>query len=196
MSEFTLLKRVARHIRYRKLDSLINQPIEIKSDMDELHPYLIQLALQVCTTEQILEFQPFNTLAYAKYGLIDIAINVSPELLEKDCHKGVRFLSEMGWLDKQGFSEDESMSCLQDVWNEISEGKAFIQLYLQAQRVIKREQSDSNDIRLDEGTKQILDKLRPFGLPLVLYPLPNTLVITDAFLTNASSIGMWRNFYL
>ena len=162
MSEFALLKRIVRHIRYEKLDKLVNRAIPVEN-WNVLESSILNLISPICSQNQVIVIPPINLLAFAKYGLLDTTIEVSPELLANSSRKGIRFLDEMGWLDMMGFAPDEEASCLTDIWKDIDKNKAYLQLYLQAQNFDDDVAPSIDTTELDEESLRVLRKLMSLG---------------------------------
>lgn len=190
MPSISLLKAIAREIRYRELDFLIGQEIKlstfesIESDLKEfLRVNLISHVTSLDTSPKTMS----GTMA--KYGFLDITFRVDPILLEQSCRSGLELLKDLRFIDfdatlkevKDGFQEDaqivtDNLICLEQLNESLSSSKTFLRIFLESERI------------KGKGSHM-------FGILPPDY-LPKTFTIRDACIANSDFVWFHKYFYL
>lgn len=188
----SLVKQLARTIKYRPLPELIGQKItihgldSIASDVQHsLWPSLVDDCHWYITQESFLRGQ------IAKYGLLDLTFHAPNNILENDYQNGISLLKDLRLVSHTKEIKDESeedkqiTKALFDSSNEfkqmlkdIAENKNFLLLFLQTEpfRTTK------------ERFKYTINSL-PEGY------FPREFIIEDAALTNLRIAWLWKHFY-
>jgi len=197
MSEFALLKRIARNIRYRELENVKNKIVEIKS-YDHVETTAISIVKAELEVDSIISYDEGNPLAFLKYGLFDLTIEIPLTSLNSEYRTGIRVLADMNWLDNQGYGENENDSPLMELWDDIQDERAYVRLYLRAKNYTKPPKDtqlpDMSHLK-EEWERKALMKLLSLGGSRK-YEFPNTFGFQDAFVSNVRDLGLMKNFYL
>jgi|GEM_PF-3504452 len=195
MSEFELLKKVARSIRYRELSQLKGTTIQI-DDWGSIETLLIDFVQEHINDEQITQFKPSSPIAFLKYGLLDIEFTVSNTVIGDNYLQGVRLLHEFGWLGTDVVEDDDEISFLTMLVEDIERDSMFLRFYLKAQETIPLYESEFaySDVIDSDGAQAVMEILDYLEKPT--YDFPNRFKLTGAFLTNVSNFGLWKHFYL
>lgn len=195
MSEFDLLKRVARNIRYQDLPELQGKVVRIVN-WDSIESSIVQFVNRRTSIQLMNEFELVNHIALIKYGILDITFQTLLSILPPVQPRGVRLLKTLGWLDAKQFVEVEENSPLFELWKDMEKSSTYLRLYLRA--------TDSKDVLAstflstrvfeDKKTQFVVKQLQRLKRPT--YDFPNDFQVYDAFLSNARDLRIWKNFYL
>ena len=182
-----LVKAVARGLRYRLLDHLVNRSIEIR-DLDAVE-VAVRLAIGPDLPEACRLAGPVRAdieVTVAKYGILDLRFTAPDGLLSSDARTGVPLLRELGFLPGGDAGPQvrvcDDPTCLEMLQDELDEGRAWLLLLLEGGR-------PGDDARI-EGTDGRVSFRVPEGY------LPQSFKVADACVANASGVWLWRHFYM
>lgn len=182
-AERASLRRVARRLLYKPLDSLLGQTVSFPA-ADQIESTLtawLREGLPGWQTGPMEGSDPLLTLA--KYGLLDVKFRVPAERLAGVAPGGIGLLRELGFIDER--EDDEAawpgFGYLQKLDKEIAASEsAVLKLYLQD--VAERDHDFARAERLLEDPS--------------LVPFPVRCVIADACVANAGLVWLFKHFYL
>jgi hypothetical protein len=182
-----LVRGVARGLRYRPLEHLIGRLIEV-ADLAEVE-HAVRLALGPDLPEGCRLVGPelrSREGAVAKYGILDLRFSAPAELLSGEARTGVPLLRELGFLPGGEVGPQHRVcddpTCLELLQDDIAAGQVYLRLFLAGGR-------PGEEARLAGPDGQVHLRI-PQGY------LPRPFRVTDACVTNASAVWLWRHFYL
>lgn len=193
MSEETkLIRRIARELRYRSLDELINRELTInqldsveKDISAALSDVLPQGCKYVETERQFLEG------AMVKYGIIDVTFAAPERLLNSRDEGGISLLKDLGCIDEVD-KEDHAdspelfgsdLSCLELLVEGLEKKSTLIKLFLSAEK-------QSTD------WPELLLRIRDGSLSVPEGYLPRSFQVEDACITNSDFAWFKKHLYL
>ena len=183
-----LVRRVARGLRYRSLGHLLGRVVEV-SDLDQIED-AIRLSLGTDLPDDCRLSGPelrFREGAVAKYGILDLRFTVPGDLLAGDVLSGVSLLRELGYLPEEPAGPqhpvcDDPAWCLEMLQDDLDKGLTWLRLFLEGGRPGEgawvNGPGGQVSLRVPEGY------------------LPRAFRVTDACVTNASGVWLWKHFYL
>ena len=194
MTSTTLLKKVAREIRYRSLPDIIAQPVEIYSlETVEID---IRQALGAKWPNECRLVSKASQIAktIAKYGIMDLYFSAPESFLADEYESGFSLLKKLGFLAE---SETEQISdqefeiaftndpfCLSQLADDIAKNSTLLKLFL------NQEFKVGNQIL--QATR--LSAMKKSELPSNYFP--QNFKITDACFTNADIVWFFKHFYI
>ena len=173
-----LVKEVARRLRYRLLGHLVGRVIEV-TDLDRIEDAVrIALGPDLPVSCRLVGPEPrFREGVVAKYGILDIRFTAPNNMLASDVSAGVPLLRELGYLPGGEAGPQNRVcddpTCLEMLQEELDEGQTWLRLFLEGGRP-----GGHVSLRVPEGY------------------LPRAFRVTDACVTNASGVWLWKHFYL
>jgi|GEM_PF-6716085 len=185
MSAISLVKAIARQIKYQQLDDLIGREVIINS-VDSIFDD-VKHELQLPTNAvPVTRDEKYSRIAIAKYGLIDIDYTVQNIAIMKALtdFDAIRTLSL--YQEPSGnYSDDDlfmeiSLGYLEDMVQDLDSGMIYMMLYLETEH--------PDDIA--ERKKQF----EKFSIPDNYFP--RKFVVEDAALCNTRLAWMMKHFYL
>ena len=186
--DISLLKSVARRLRYKELPSLVGRKIVIQA-VDTIEANVKSALADTPVSHGVLRVseRKFIEGSMAKYGLLDLTFASSSYRLDTDFYTGLGALKTLGFLP----SEDQAQSmaklddllgadsadpmCLRELAEDINHNEVVIRLFLRGYRI--------------EGNGPHL-----FGKLPADY-LPQEFTIEDAAMTNAGFVWFHKHFY-
>jgi hypothetical protein len=128
MTSLTLIRSVARGLRYRSLDDLIGREVIITHVTTVEDP--VRRALGAALPSACSLIGPevhYRQGAVAKYGLLDLQFAAPRHLLGDESRSGVSLLRELGYLprrneDRSCFSRRDDPTCLDQLQEDLSKG--------------------------------------------------------------------------
>jgi len=194
MTSTTLLKKVAREIRYRSLPDLIAQPVEIYS-LETVEIDIRQALGAKWPNEcRLVSKASQMAMTIAKLGIMDLRFSAPKSILADEYENGLSLLKKLGFLAESeteqtteqefeiAFTDDPT--CLSQLADDIAKNSTLLKLFL------KREAGFEKSMREAVG---IIAMEKP-ELPSNYFPL--ILSITDACFTNADFVWFLKHFYL
>ena len=179
---FSLIKRIARQIRYQSLDSLIDETVSASS-IDSIESE-IQAFIQQSCPDGTFSGPPRSNLVgtLTKYGILDLEFRMSEFLLVPELRTGIRLLKELGYLprpDKISDAEKESnRGYLEGLDESIDEDGILLKVFL----------IDPNFQISSDRILQVQDHSR--------IPFPIEFSVVDACVTNSGYVWINKHFYL
>jgi hypothetical protein len=178
MTPLTLVRTVARGLRYRTLDALID--LEVMVAALATVEDAVRQALRPHFPEHCFLDKPVGEGAVAKYGLLDLLFNAPEHLLGNDFRSGIALLRDLGFLPGRAeVRRDEDLQlgleCLEMLQEDLALGRTYLRLFLESDR--------------PQGAPVF-----PLGIPDGYLPRPFRVV--DACVTNAHSVWLLKHFYL
>ncbi len=187
----TLIKKLARKVRYRTLDALIGQQVTVYS-LDTVVQDIQREVSLVSNASYLGPEARYIEGMIAKYGILDLDFLGPISLLDTDFEHGIRLLQHLRFIptrdatqkhnqEKQEWPHDptddmEDFTCLEQLNESLERNQQVIRLFL-------------------ESAHQILRPEQKLGR-LVASDLPRVFTVTDACVTNADFIWFHRHFYL
>lgn len=193
MNSTTLLKEVARGIRYHSLPHLIGRKIKI-INLETVEADVQKNLGKLLPNECMLNPDTVKPLGIAKYGILDLEFLVPNTTLESDYQLGIALLRELGFDVKReqtkgtGDSLTDDPFCLPELAEDIAKKQTLLKLFLESDSIVPKYVSARMSY---EAIRELLDNLT---LPAEYFP--QEFVITDACLTNAGFIWFHKHFYL
>lgn len=176
----TLVKRLARELRYRPLPELVGQEIMIHS-VESVEEDLREALAPFLPGQAQYEWphSPFLERTLAKYGILDVTFRAPASLLQGEAEQGVPLLKKLGFLPDPSILEqmpltfENDPTCLAELHDDLSEESTFLRLWLASEPP----QGES---------------------PLALPPsyLPRRFKLRDACMANATLVWFHKHFYL
>jgi hypothetical protein len=183
----TLIKILARGLRYLPLPEFVGQQVMIQSVdtvADDIRCALSGIFPEECnllTEAGILEGM------MAKYNFLDLTFSAPPYLLESQYQSGISLLKDLGFIRKpseveeydddfEGFNEGFIMNILTDIAKDISKNITVLRLFL------------TTDPPPQEEINWEIDLPPEY--------LPRLFIIKDACIANAGSVWFHQYFYL
>lgn len=182
----TLIKRLARGLRYLPLSEFVGRQVMIQSVdtvADDIRCELSGIFPEECnllTEAGIVEGM------MAKYNFLDLTFSAPPYLLESKYQSGISLLKDLGFIRKPseveedddfgGFNEGFILNILRDITKDISTNKTVLRLFLTTEPPPKEEINWEIDLPQEY--------------------LPRLFVIKDACIANACSVWFHQYFYL
>ena len=201
----TLLRKVARQLRYRPLPELIGTRVTIASV--ETVPNTVAAA--VATTFPLpIHFaepkEPWITVALAKYCHLDLTFAVEGVEWQPSDIRGTSILKELYFAahpadipeeQRQIDLHDDDPTCVAFLGDDIAKGKASLRLFIE--EVPHRDLIDHIKALMTSGKGHLLEGSAE-GMSTILEDFfPHKMAITDACLTNAPGyIWLHKHFYL
>jgi hypothetical protein len=179
VNNLTLVKRLAKDLRYRPLPELIGQSVVIQN-VDSIEADLRQALAPLIPAEAIFEWpqRPHMERTLAKYGVLDVTFRVPSTLLQADDEHGVSLLKKLGFLPEQSILDqlpltfENDPTCLSELHDDLVPDHAFIRLWLESQDA------------------------RPKLVELPADYLPRPFTVRDACVSNATLVWFHKHFYL
>lgn len=184
-----LLRRVARGVRYRRLEGPLKQEVQIGALQD-----LFQLPGQIlpdlgCAARFDVDRMKNAEALIRKYGFLDLRYDIDPSCLRDVEPVGISGLKELGFLPTPGeeYSQEvaeihEEAACLQHLSDEVDREEGVLLLFL----------DPLEDPVEGLGLRERFLRMTPeFQLPL-----PLTFRVRDAAISNSSFVWINRYFYL
>lgn len=184
-----IVRRVAKNLRYRTIDKLIDTNIEISS-LESLHSK-VKESVETCDSGFMLALPPDGdqdrvNKVFLKYGFVDIRFTENALAMDSIPKGGIQLLRDFEFvfgrseLEKLGLEDDSDgfgKSSFESLDEEISANQLHVLTWL-------------------SGTKKLESGQRP---PLYHNPsriaFPLQLTISDACITNAPFAWFNRHFY-
>jgi hypothetical protein len=182
-----VLRKVARGLRYRTLPGLVGRTVAIVDLRAVEEAIFLTLGPDLPEGCRLAGPElPFREEAVAKYGILDLRFSVPAGLLDDEPPGGLRLLRELGFLPGVQTAPwprtDDDPTCLETLRDEIAQGNDFLLLFLEGDRPAGPARGSAPD-----GTASLRV---PPGY------LPRPFRVADACLANASSVWIWKHFYL
>ena len=184
MAEISLIKQVARGIRYSRLSELIGQAVSVSS-LESAEKTVETLVNQNVPGDYVTEpvEKRFLNGAIAKYGILDQTLIALSNVPDPGYEVGIRVLKQLNLLPKSS-ADEIAMEMWRDVLlgmlQDIESGKTFIRVF---------SKTDVTDYSLRERLTFTID-----GLPTNFFP--RTFIIEDACISNAKDVWLSKHFYL
>lgn len=177
------IRRAAKDLRYRSLPDLVGKKITIPS-YSLLVPTFEQLLESLAPERSCLTEDLLIAGLLAKYGFLDLSFRVRSELLPNK-KAGIATLKELGFFDDKDAWEDlnggdDDFFVVEDLADDIGE-EAIIMLFVEDQE--KPMRRDTEAIMAD-----VRDPSR--------MSFPKCMTVTDACVSNSSSVWACKHFYL
>lgn len=190
--ETTLIRRIARELRYRSFDDLISREVTINhldSVGKDICAALFDALPQGCkyfeTEREFLEG------AIVKYGIIDVTLTAPEHLLNSRDQGGISLLRNLGFIEEvdkevqDDFSDliGSDLSCLELLAEGLEKKRTLIKLFLLAEG----QATDWSELllRIEGGSLRI-----PEGY------LPRLFQVEDACITNSDFAWFKKHLYL
>ncbi len=185
----SIVRRVARTVRYRTYDQLIGVRVEVADPQNPITPLLT--AINRTNPELGLTEPPdpdpkslYGT--FLKYGFFKVALRASNVAVDSVPVAGASVLEELGFVSHNSplsdSTDDDFADSAEFFLNELLEearaGQVYLLVFLSGPETL----SHGREIDFEEA-----DSARD---------LPITFTITDACLTNAPTAWLNRHFYL
>lgn len=188
----SLIRRIAKQIKYRQLDSLIGKEVTVHSP--ETVP------VDVCTSlgqdfpagcEFVKPEARWRESALQKYGMLDLHFRAPAQLLGCDCECGIPLLKQLEFVwdpsEENPWEElaeafgneaaQEDPTCLSMLEDDLAKGETWLRLYLTIDPPEGRHSEPSGHVQLPSQSA------------------PRSLVVRDACVTNAGSVWFHKHFY-
>jgi hypothetical protein len=183
-----LVRRVARGLRYRPLSHLLGRVVAV-SDLDRIEDAIrLSLGTDLPDGCRLAGPEPrFREGAVAKYGILDLRFTAPGDILAGDVLTGVPLLRELGYLPEEQVGPqhrdcDDPTWCLEMLQEDLDEGQTWLRLFLEGGRPGEgawiKGPGGHVSLRVPEGY------------------LPRAFRVTDACVTNANGVWLWKHFYL
>jgi hypothetical protein len=180
VNNLTLVKRLAKELRYRPLPELIGQSIVIRN-ADSIEEDLRRALAPLLSPEMIFEWprRPHMDRTLAKYGVLDVTFRVPTMPPHTEDERGVHLLKKLGFLPDQSILEqlpltfENDPTCLSELHDDMTPDQTFIRLWLEAQ---------------DPRPKPSLELPSDY--------LPRPFILRDACVSNAALVWFHKHFYL
>lgn len=183
--ELTLTRTLVRGLEFRLVPELIGQQFRAGSIDDLL---LSAPLLELVGLEGALQTSALNIeQTLVKYGIVDLRFRIDGAAPSSGALRDVPIRELLGdtSLDRgrePAQERKERLHCLELLRDEVATGHRELTVFARA--------LDMPELSRRERLGAALRKERPFEL------FPRELEVTDAYITNASSIGLARHFYL
>jgi hypothetical protein len=183
----SLVRDVARRLRYRTLDGMIGQEVtltgrtRIRVDTEAFVARFVDGCVYVGPEQRNLEGQ------IGKYGLLDLQFGAPSVLLGDAPRLGVALLRELGFLDEDAqvaaalFLDDPS-ACLKELRDDLDKHRCWLKLLLK-----DREDPVAGMSARERG-------LRYRNRALLDYPM--VFRVVDACVASSASVWMNKHVYL
>jgi hypothetical protein len=193
MSEETaLIRRIARDLRYRSLDELINRAVTINqldSVEKDISAALSDMLPQGC--KYVEAERQFLEGAMVKYGIIDVTFAAPERMLNSRDEGGISLLKDLGFIDevdKEDHADSSELfvsdlSCLELLAEGLEKRCTLIKLIL----LSEGQDTDWSELlkRIEGGSLRI-----PEGY------LPRLFQVEDACITNSDFAWFKKHLYL
>jgi hypothetical protein len=130
--------------------------------------------------------------ALAKYGLLDLSYDVSPNMAAQNACPGLSMLKELGIVSHSDawkeLKDADPMAFLPEYLLEFDKHETILKLFLEEQ---PRRPFPSTK----EGETLVAWLEQPNLIPFPI-PFPRTMEITDACITNSDSVWLNKHFYI
>ena len=179
---FSLVRRVARRIRYRTFDDLIDKTLSLSS-IDSVEADIQSFIKRYCPAAEY-SVQSDNQLfeAFVKYGILDIEFRVEDFLLAAEFRTGIPLLKALGYLPQPDQITDEdkefNRGFLEEMDEDIDKDDTLLKVFL-----VDPEFQESS------GWEQRIQDLTRI-------PFPIEFRVLDACVTNSGGVWLNKHFYL
>jgi hypothetical protein len=201
----SLLRRVAKHLRYRPLPELIGTTVIIESAEAAPNAVGEVLATACLLPLRVLEpQQPWRTISLAKYRILDLtfaanSIDWKPEdNLGTSTLKQLRFAvhpDEVPEAERQSVKEHEDPTCLTELAADLDKHQTILKAFLQA--LPRQDLLDYIKDTMRAGRGHLFFESGIGVMEALLENFfPHEMVITDACLTNADLVWFHKHSYL
>ncbi len=179
----SVIKELARGLRYRTVDQLVGLKVELTSI--EKAPNEICSLIREHGIDVARKVQDLSAGAFLKYGLLDYDFVVVNTELPTEPQR-VRFLKEMGFLpDKKEVDDsvfpDAGIGFLEEMVDDVRKNKLLFKILLDSQGSYRGAQGAPQEKWLNVDPDQYF---------------PCEFIVRDACLTNCSLIWLNKHFYL
>lgn len=183
-----LVRRVARNIRYKRIDSVIGATLELSSlgDIVAESEKFAQSYYAKCKFHGPEE--KYYVGSIAKYGILNLTFTVKTSVVLDDGMYGIELLQRLGFLPADEEREAEciagseilgSLDCLKEMDEDIVKGIVFLKLFLEEEGKTKR---------------SVQEAFRLINTPSKIC-FPKTFRIIDACMTNSDFVWINKHFY-
>jgi hypothetical protein len=184
-SDLSLVKRIARRLRYRELTDIIGQQVVIHGLSTIEEDVLQQLSISNKDWTLVGPEAKFLQRALGKYSLMDLTFKAPMSLLIETYEGGIPLLRKLHFIPSSSdelskvadevFLSENDPSCLNDLDESISAEHTFVKLFMESERI--------------QGTGKHLIGELPDGY------FPRTFAVKDACVTNADFVWFHKHFY-
>ncbi len=180
VNNLSLVKRLARDLRYRSLPELIGQSVVIQH-ADSIEEDLRKVLAHLLPLEALFEWprRPHMDRTLAKYGVLDVTFRIPTMMVPEEVEQGLPLLKKLGFLPEQSILDqlpltfENDPTCLSELHDDLTDDQTFVRLWLEAQG--------------------------PRPKALIALPddyLPRPFTIRDACVSNATLVWFHKHFYL
>jgi hypothetical protein len=180
----TLLRRLARELRYRPLPALVGRTVVVDAVGVVESSLRTLVVTQGIEPGRWLERNVVGTIA--KYDLIDAEFEAAPEALDHpDTRTGIPVLRELGLLPGDGanpLAPEDDLGCFDLIADGIDSGGSALKVFL------------TSEVRRDRRDPTVMEQMIRLQLPTDYFP--RRFVVDDACITNSASVWLGKHFYL
>lgn len=182
---FLLILRVARGLRYRSVDAMIDQTVTVSS-IRAVVPDIRAFVQRFCPDCVYKDLGSDPVLSLAKYGLLDLEFRAPDSHLLLEFSTGIPLLKELGFLSDtdDGLDDDNELAllgCREDLEQGIKKDGTLLKVFL-----IDLEKRHATDLR---------DRMWLMRHPSQI-PFPIDFRVIDACVTNSGGVWIIKHFYL
>ncbi len=198
---WSLLRKVAKELRYRPLLDLIGQEVEIKSLGTVEND--IRLTIGVSLPSECVMSSPLSELALVRYGILDLYFEAPRSMLANNYQSGIPLLKELGFAVEPEHAQElietrrglgdkfaDDPTCLNELANDLAENRTLLKLFLRGESGILRYLRQLPEEIRDQESMKIPEN---FELPANYFP--HSFLLTDACVTNANFVWFHTHFY-
>jgi hypothetical protein len=205
----SVLRKVARGLKYRLLPELIGTKVTIESVRSV--PFNVVAMLDRALLDRALSLpvrfsgpqEHSITVALAKYRILDLRFTVDGVEWQPKDTPGISLLKEFGFILKpndilgrvrQSVLEHDDPTCINFLDKDIGQDQTLLRLYLEE---VPRGKGTEYLEELTKAGKRRLLKGSVAEMELLLDGFfPHEMAVSDACLTNADSIWFHKHFYM
>lgn len=194
----SVLRDVARRLRYRPLPDVVGHTLTIRSltnAISEIEHNLASL-LPGLQFGQAIENNTAGSIA--KYGIIDLTFNVQAIDWDRRDAPGIPLLLELGFVispseipddEKLTIDPDEDPTCLEALRKEINENQNVLRVFIEERPRRDLQKHMTSMMSSRESTDKVKDTF------LSGY-FPKEFVVKDACLTNSAFVWFHKHFWM
>jgi len=200
----SVLRKVARRLKYRPLPELVGTKVTIQSAKSA--PAHIGAVLQK-TFPFHIQFsdpkEPWISVGLAKYRMLNLTFRLDGVEWQSSDSGGISTLQELGFIIRsdqvseevwKSMSEDEDPTCLKELYDEITQSQVLLRLFIEEDPRTPLLEYMNETMRAGKG------HLFSGGIAemeaLLEGFFPHKMVVTDACLSNAGFVWFHRHFHL
>jgi hypothetical protein len=198
-STTSILKDVARKLRYRVLSEFIGQEVEIHS-LETIEADIRRAYGELWPEKCTLIDKSVSPLAITKYGILDLRFLVADNKLVSDYQTGIPLLKDLAFvvpLEKEeelkesarvlGDKFADDPTCLKELAEDLAKEQTLLKLFFRGEAGVAIYLAQ--DLPIEEKVKYMESPTLPPGY------FPQVFTATDACFTNADFVWFHKHFY-